>query len=174
MAYSLDIVRLFIRKRINNLSVMAISKYLDIFYSTGRYWNIKYDYFIKNKINITIDDKLSYTKSKTVLYESKIIDYVNNNNYCILNNIKDHIDNALSRSSICRVLKKNKITHKRINKHVIYGNENTIHSKRCQYIKNFNKNNFKNVIAIDETGFKPNINSNYGYAKSNKKINRTR
>ena len=88
---------------------------------------------------------------------------------CSLEDIKKSINNELSPSTICKILKQNKITHKRISNRVVCDSLENIDNKRTEFMKNLNFD-VEDAVYIDETSFCLNDLKNYGYSKSGESI----
>ena len=74
-------------------------------------WRNKYKTYFDNNIYLTKEalkkHKKIHKSSKKHIYEKTIIDYVNNNNGCSLDDIHTCIDKKISKSTICNILKAN-------------------------------------------------------------------
>ena len=77
-------------------------------------WINKYNYYFENEIQLTtttyneITKKTPHKLAKLHIFENSICNYVNNNKGCTLNEIINNNNITISKSSICRILKKNK------------------------------------------------------------------
>jgi hypothetical protein len=119
MTYSLDVKNIFLYKFINEESLNDISKALNVHINTLYYWIIKYDYNIKNKINIELEKKDFFRNTnKKHIYKDSIINFINKNEGCSLNDIY-HVNKQISKSTIINIIKENNITHKRYKIHVL-------------------------------------------------------
>ena len=131
----------------------------------------KYYTFIQNKSFLDLNTYQQIKNSK--LHNSNksnkfipiIIDYVNKNEGCSLKNIKNEINNSLSSSTICRLLKNNNITKKKIINNTIYKSIEDIDKDRIKFVKDLTKDQFYNLISTDESHFNINQVKNYGYSK---------
>jgi hypothetical protein len=66
-----------------------------------------------------VNTKKTYGSNKIDKYKDIIIEYVNNNEGCILNDIYEYINKDLSKPSICRILKNNNISRKKCNIRIV-------------------------------------------------------
>lgn len=176
MTYSLEIKNLFLFKYLNGESVKTISKSLNIHHHTIYSWINKYDYNIKNQINVTEEKKenIPIRKSnKRYLYKNIIVEYVKLNNGCSLDDIYRHINMKISKTSIKLLLKENKITHKRFKVHIVGKSPEKINEERINFSKNLNINEYLNGIHIDESSVMITDHKNYGYSESGKVIKMT-
>jgi transposase len=158
MTYNIDIINLGINHYANNIKISKIASILNISIMNIYLWIKKYNYFFLNNIQLTKEDYYKiknfkpHRSSKIYLYETQICDYVNNNNGCSLNDIIFNIPNInISKSSICNILKKNKISRKKINNRIIIKNYDELEKIRINFINNISDDFFLNVIAIDES-----------------------
>lgn len=166
MTYSLEIVNMFITfYTIDKLNISKISDKLNISRITLYYWISKYDYFIKNKEAIT-EETFNRINKKNY----KLIHYENKNEGCSLKDIKEYINNELSFSSICRILKKNNITKKRISNKISPLDEEKIINNRITFSKEINDDQIKEAFYLDETSFCISDYKKQGYSKKNKLI----
>jgi len=154
------------------MSIKNISIFLNISKQIIYKWINKFNYYFKNAIQLT---KISYNKiiksiphklAKLHFFEKYICDYVNNNNGCSLNDIINNNHNInISKSSICRILKNNNITHKKINNKIFLRDVNIINDERTLLANDNIDINYSNYIFIDETSFCVNDYVRYGYSK---------
>jgi transposase-like protein len=90
MTYSLEIKNIFLYKYLNKQSVKLISIELNISEQTIYKWINKYRFNIENNIRIEskniIGEPLRNT-NKRYLYKDLIVNFVNENNGCSLNDI---------------------------------------------------------------------------------------
>ena len=105
-------------------------------------------------------------------YKSKIIEYVKKNAGCSLKDISQSISNTLSYSSICKLLKSNGISHKRISTRIVCKDLTQIEESRKIFVKDLNYN-IHDAIYIDETAFKISDIKRYGYTIKGEEINKT-
>jgi len=88
---------------------------------------------------------------KRYKYTQQIVDYVVNNNGCSLYDIKENITkDDLSLSTICRVLKENDISRKKIYTKVVCKDIPKINIDK-QNFKLITDNTFYDYISIDES-----------------------
>ena len=177
MTYNIDIINLSIYHYNNNTKIKDIAKNLNLSIQIIYLWIKKYNYYFSNNIFLTNNDLKNIKKniphglSKVHIFEDNIISYVHNNPGCSLNDILISIPNInISKSSICKILKKNNITRKLINNKILPLNIDVIEYKR-KIFKN-NINNFYNFISIDETSFCISDYIRYGYSKKGEIINK--
>jgi len=174
MTYNIDIINLFINKFINNVSLNNISKILNISVQTLKRWIFLYSNNILNKIPVKKEDlnknKKIHGLNKKDKYVNNIISYVYRNEGCLLDDIYEHINKAISKPTICRILKENNITRKRCNIRVICKDINKINDIRHIFSKETNEDIFLNSEFIDETSFCVNDIINYGYSEKGKEI----
>jgi hypothetical protein len=148
--YSLDII---------NMAIIAYNKGIKIKvnntnYTTFHNWFCKYnEFFITNmsmmKKNLKILTHNIYINQIKDL--NMLIQHVNNNNGCSLEDIKNIVtNNNLSYSSICRVLKDNNITRKKIINKIVCKDIDKILKEREDY-KAFINESYYNFISIDES-----------------------
>ena len=124
MAYSYIIINIVIEKYNLGTKMKEISAFLDINIGTLYRWHDIY----KNNFNSNLlftkktfnEQKNIHGASKTHNYEPSIVEYVDNNNGCSLNDIHMHIDKHISKSSICKLFKKNTCKHHKLIKDEIY------------------------------------------------------
>jgi hypothetical protein len=127
-------------------------------YTTFHNWVCKYnDIFIKN-IPMTasqfksINTQYLHRSNKRSQYADSIIQYVNNNNGCSLDDIKNNVtNNNLSFSSICRVLKENNINaspRKKIINKIVCKDIDKIIKERHEY-KEFINESYFDYISVD-------------------------
>lgn len=175
MTYNIDIINLFINKKINNFSLNNISENLNISIQTLKRWGFLYSNNILNKTLIKKEDFLKNKKihglNKKDKYKNNIISYVYKNEGCVLNDIHKHINNVISKSSICRVLKENNITRKKCNIRVICKDLDKLNQLRHEFSNKIdNKDFLENSEFIDESSFCVNDIVNYGYSEKGKEI----
>jgi transposase len=174
MTYNIDIINLFINKFINNVSLNNISKNLNISVQTLKRWIFLYSNNILNKIPVKKEDlnknKKIHGLNKKDKYVNNIISYVYRNEGCLLDNIYEHINKAISKPTICRILKENNITRKRCNIRVVCKDINKINDIRHIFSKETNEDIFLNSEFIDETSFCVNDIINYEYSEKGKEI----
>ena len=116
MTYSLDIINLTIKYLSEGKNKKFISDNLHISRQTIYEWSKK---FKDNIINIkpVIKDQLKnddHKNNKINKYMNIVKLFVNDNNGCGLNDIYKFINKEISKSSICNILKKINITHKKL------------------------------------------------------------
>ena len=176
MTYSLDIINLSIRNYNLPLKKSKICNLLNIRIGTLNNWLNKYNYYYTNNIQLTsnnyndIKKQYEHKSTKKTKYINSIIDYVNKNNGCSLIDINKNVTkNNISLSTICRILKDNKISRKKLNIRVVCKDINKIEEDRinCSLLID---DNFYDYISIDESSFCINDILNYGYSKKNVEI----
>ncbi len=120
MTYSIDIINLSIYNYNIYLKKIKVCNILNIATNTFNNWFIKYNYYYVNNIQLTaleykkIKNKNEHKSTKKTKYINLIIDYVNNNNGCSLIDInKNIVNNNISISTICKILKDNNISRKK-------------------------------------------------------------
>ena len=182
MTYSIDIINLCIRHYYNGEKINNISKIIDVSVTNIYNWIHKYFNNFNNGIYITDsefkiikDIKLKQHKSnKTNKYEELICNYVNNNQGCSLNDILSNNPSVkLSKSFICRILKKNNISHKRFKTRIIPRNITEIENNRRVIANSFTNEEFLNMISIDESSIRIDDLTNYGYSLRGVEIKKT-
>jgi transposase len=158
---------------INKTKKSLISKILNISIMTINKWEILYRENIINK-TFLINHKSAiniHGLNKKNKYIESIINYVDSNEGCSLNDIKiNATQNNLSNASICRILKENNITRKKIQNRIVCKNIDKIKEDRTLFANYKDNDNLIDYISIDETSFCINNLKNYGYSKSNKEI----
>lgn len=180
MTHSYIIINIVIEKYNLGTKMKEISTFLDINISTLYKWLNIY----KNNFNSNIlftektfkEQKKIHGASKTHNYEASIVEYVDNNNGCSLNDIHMHIDKHISKSSICKLLKKNKITRKKVNTRIVGKDIEKIKQDRHNFSDKIKNENiiFNDLYLIDESSFCINDYSNKGYSKSGVEIKKTK
>ena len=176
MVYSVDIINLCIFNYNNNNNKTKTSKMLNISNGIFNNWFNKFNYYFINNNQLTINNYNAIKKqninklTKQHKFKEDIIEYVNNNNGCTLNNInKDITKDNISLSAICRILKNNNISRKRFNVRIVCKDIDKIKEERHIFSSTTN-NNFYNYISIDESSFCINDILNYGYSQKNIEI----
>jgi len=177
MTYSNEVINLCILHYNNNVKISQISKMTNVSSMTIHRWVCKYNYYFINNIPMT-DDIFNQIKkitihgsSKSHLYEKTISEYIKNNEGCSLNDILENNPSVkLSKSTVCVLLKKNNITHKKINNRVVGKNVEKIEEERKLFACKITDDNFLNAIAIDETSKCVNDHKRYGYSKKGDEI----
>ena len=156
--FSLDVINMAILAY-KNLKIKEFIKSNNTTYTTFHNWVYKYnDFFIKN-LPMTaaqfksINKQYLHRSNKRSQYADSIIQYVNNNG-CSLEDIKNNVtNNNLSFSSICRVLKENNITRKKIINKIVCKDIEKIIKERHEYKESINESYF-DYISIDESRLK--------------------
>jgi len=173
MTYSLEIKNIFLYKYLNKQSVKLISIELNISEQTIYKWINKYRFNIENNIRIEskniIGEPLRNT-NKRYLYKDLIVNFVNENNGCSLNDIYKFINLKISKPTIITLLKENKISHKRFKTHIVCKSIDIINEERRVFSKKLNKEKFMNSIYIDESSFDRDELKRYGYSKKSQQI----
>jgi len=114
--YNLEIKNLVIQKLIQNVNKIQISNETDVSLGTIHNWSIIYTNNIHNKTYLTEHHQIKklHGLNKTNQYVNNIIEYINSNSNCSLDDISRNVtDHKLSKSSICKILKENNIIKKR-------------------------------------------------------------
>ena len=114
--YNLEIKNLVIQKLINNVNKIQISNETNISLGTIHNWSIIYANNIHNQTYLTKHHQCVrlHGLNKKNQYITQIIEYINSNSNCSLEDISRNItNNKLSKSSICKILKENNIVKKR-------------------------------------------------------------
>ena len=168
MTYTVDIINLFLLNVWNNIKTVEIAERLNITRQTVRRWKIIYSFNIDSRVPLN-KIKKEHKDSKSKAYVERIVTFVQSNLGCSLEDIKKSINNELSPSTICKILKQNKITHKRISNSVVCDSLENIDNKRTEFMKNLNFD-VEDAVYIDETSFCLNDLKNYGYSKSGESI----
>ena len=114
MTYSIDIINLVISKLINKQKITKISETLNLSITTINKWKYLYKNNIENNTYITKNSSTNiHGLNKKNKYIDSIKNYVNNNQGTTLDKlVKEVTNNDLSKSSVCRILKENNISHK--------------------------------------------------------------
>jgi len=167
MTYQTDIINIAIKKYNDGYFIKRISHELNVHVQTLYVWFKLYKNLIDTRIKIYSDIKKI---KKRELFKNDILIYVEKNNGCGLIDIYNNINKKLSLSSIYRVLKDNKITHKKINNQIVFKTEEKIIEERILFSKNININDIDNAIYIDESSFCCNDLKRYGYSMKGTKI----
>jgi len=165
-----------IHSLINKNKIIDISNKINVSINTIRKWKILYKNFIYTQSYLTqkLNNNKIHKSNKISYYFDTIKNYVKNNNGCSLEQIKvNAINNELSNSSICRVLKINNMSRKRIQNHVVCKNIDKINEDRVNYANNFSDSEFLNYISIDESSFCINDFKKYGYSQKSCQIKKT-
>ena len=110
MTYQTDIINIAIKKYNDGYFIKRISHELNVHVQTLYVWFKLYKNLIDTRIKIYSNIKKI---KKRELFKNDILIYVEKNNGCSLIDIYNNINKGLSLSSIHRVLKDNKITHKK-------------------------------------------------------------
>lgn len=173
MTYSVDIINLVISKLINKQKITKISETVNISITTINKWKYLYRDNIQNKIYITKNISTNiHGLNKKNKYIDTIKIYVNNNEGCSLEKIvKEATKNNLSNASVCRILKENNISRKRIQNRIVCKDVTKIKEDRIKFANN-NNGNFSEYISIDESSFCITDLQKYGYSKKGIEIKR--
>ena len=155
--YNLEKINDTIKLYNRGLLIKNIIKQVEISYSSFRCWFCKYNEFYVNNTPMNeeefknINKQYVHKSNKRFKYTESIIQYVNNNNNgCSLENIKNNVtQDNLSYSSICRVLKENKITRKTINNKIVCKDIDKINKERQDYKSSIN-DDYYNFVSIDD------------------------
>jgi transposase len=174
MTYSIDIINLFINNYINGITLSKISENTNISIQTLRRWINLYKNNIINKLPLKDEDlfknKNIHRLNKRYKFKNNIINYVNKNEGCLLDDIYKSIKKEISKPSICRILKENNITRKRCNIRVVCRDIDKINELRVEFSKTVDEDTFLDSEFIDETSFCIDDIFNYGYSKKGKEI----
>ena len=174
MTYSIDIINLFINNYINGITLSKISENTNISIQTLRRQINLYRNNIINKLPLKDKDlfknKNIHRLNKRYKFKNDIINYVNKNEGCLLDDIYKNINKVISKPSICRILKENNITRKRCNIRVVCRDIDKINELRVEFSKTVNEDTFLDSEFIDETSFCIDDIFNYGYSKKGKEI----
>ena len=174
MAYSIDIINLCIYNYNNKINISEIASKLNISRQTIYNWLIRYEYYFNNNIYLSkiINKNNIHGLSKIHLYQNIIINFIENNQGCNLNDIYKNSNINISKSSICRLLKNNNYSYKKINNRSIPYDKTILDTNRKTFTNNILDNTFMNTISIDECSFCINDYKQYGYSKKNIKFNK--
>ena len=160
MTYSIDIINLCITHFYDKKSVINISKIINVSIANIYFWIHKYNYNFINGIHFTDDtfklikNNVQHKLNKINRFEELVCNYVNTHNGCSLNDIINNIPNInISKASICRILKKNNISHKRFKTRIIPKDITIIENDRKNIADTFTNEEFINMITIDEIPF---------------------
>ena len=172
MTYPVPIINLFIKHTLNNIKVSKISEYLDISIPTLNKWYLKYKENIDNQTFLPENTNLKTTRStnKIIKYTDKVVNFVSNNIFLTLKDVKTNLNQELSVPVISKILKINGISRKRCNKRAICKDFNKVLEQREEFKKTVNEKDFFNSVFIDECSFCINDYCNYGYSKKGKEI----
>jgi len=122
-----------------------ISKILDISIGTLYQWFRIYRYYFDNNIQVTTEivkeNKNVHKSSKIHNYDKIIVNYVDNNVGCSLNDIHLHLNKEISITSISRILKKNKIKRKKINTRIVAKDLDKIKDDSVNFATKINTDN---------------------------------
>lgn len=175
MAYSCELINLFIQHVLDGKNLFKIHQMLKISHTTLQRWFVKFKYFIITKTfipNNYFNNKPTHGLNRIDLYKMQVINFVNTNEGCSLKDILSEIDNKLSNSSVCRILKNNNISHKRYKHHIIGKSMDIIQKERSEFAIHSNQDEYDNSISIDESSFCVDDLKRYGYSKKGKEIKR--
>ena len=175
MSYSIDIINLAITKFNILFNLSKVAKLIEVSLRTIYNWYYKYNSFFQNNIHITNEylKNISVRKTNKINnYKDAINNYVNNNEGCSLNDLYEHINKDISKPSICKILKLNGISRKRIINRIVCKDINKIKQDRINFKEHIINNNinYNTIYALDECSFCINDYNNYGYSKKNNKI----
>lgn len=156
MTYSIDIKNIVISNFIDKIKKITISKTLKLSLTTINNWEYLYRENITNKTYLSKENCIQHQHglNKKYQYIDSIKNYVNEHEGCTLNDIVKNVTNDnLSNSSICRILKENNITRKKIQNRIVCKDINKIKEDRQNFANNDDNNDFINYISIDESSF---------------------
>ena len=174
--YCVDMINLFIYKLKNTEETISnIAKQLNISRQTLTKWKNTFYENIQSGKRLSSQDYSKYKqsverKTKSKIYKNNIIEYVTNNRGCSLKDISKSINCEISNSSICRIIKKNNLTHRRISNRIICKDMDDINKNRKEFIKNMNYK-IEDAIFLDEVSFKITDLKRYGYGVKGEEIN---
>ena len=172
MTYSLDVINLAIAHLHTNKSKKEIASILKITRPTLNSWITKYSNNILNMEKVTQKSSSMFHKNNKInKYLESVRLFVDANIGCSLNDIHEHINKEISKSSICNILKQLNITHKKINNHIVCKDLDQIKNERTLFVNNL-EFNINDAIYIDESSFCVNETVNYGYSNKGKEINK--
>ena len=173
MTYSLEIKNIFLYKFLNKQSVKSISIELNISEQTIYKWINKYEFNINNNIKIENKHNIGMPQrntNKRFLYKDLIVNFINKNNGCSLNDIYKHVNLKISKTTIITLLQENNISHKRFKTHIVCKNINIINEEKKLFAKSLTEKQFMNSIYIDESSFDKNEVKRYGYSEKSQEI----
>jgi len=169
----IGLINLFIKKFINNssISLKKCSEDLFISYSTVKRWKKMYiaNILLGKEID-SLESETVHKNNKRHKYTETVLNFIEKNIGCCLINISKHINDIISYSSICRILKDNKITHKKIGNKVSFKENQGIDTKRSLFCLGIDKEIYKNSLFIDEASFSFSSQNKYGYSRSGNSI----
>ncbi len=169
MAYSVDIINLFINAFKKGIHLNIISKNLNISVQTLFRWSKIYD--INNLTQIINKRIIIKSKEpKIIKYKKITVNEINENPRLTLKELKLKLNNCVSVSTLCRILKNEKISYKKINNRLVFKTEEKINEERKVWSKNVNIADYSSGIHIDESSFCVNDLKEYGYAKKGIRI----
>ena len=174
--YCVDMINLFIYKLKNTEETISnIAKQLNISRQTLTKWKNTFYENIQSGKRLSSQDYSKYKqsverKTKSKIYKNNIIEYVTNNRGCSLKDISKSINCEISNSSICRIIKKNNLTHRRISNRIICKDMDDINKNRKEFVKNMNYK-IEDAIFLDEVSFKITDLKRYGYGVKGEEIN---
>jgi transposase len=175
MTYNIEIKNLVITYLIEKMKKTTISKILKLSISTVNNWSNKYEDNIANKkfLTKTKSNTSHHGLNKMHKFIDTIKTYVSTNKGCNLNDIViNATDNKLSKSTVCRILKENNISRKRIQNRIVCKDIDKIKDDRITFADNSDNNNFNEYISIDESSFCITDMQKYGYSKKGEEIKR--
>jgi len=125
-----------------------------------------------------INGKVTQIKPRKVKITSSIQQHIiestlktqSMNRFQLMNNIKQKFSCDISKSSVYRVLKQNKITWKRSKKRLIYRNPVDFNNKVKQFKLAIKKIPVNQIVSIDETSIDNYRIANYGWNISGKEV----
>lgn len=111
--------------------------------------------------------------SKFLCLQKNIHETITNSPFLTLYQLRELLhkeNNKISVSSLSRMLKKLKLTYKRVTKKFYYKSKESLFSKQKQYIESISNVNHDKILSIDETYFYNTTNHNYGWCSSKKRL----
>lgn len=127
-----------------------------------------------NKKRFIKEDKdkkpLKYTPEIKCFIRNYVIRRINFDMRKLIKSIKSRYKIDAKKSSIYNIIKKFKITRKRIRSKFIYGNKNKLRKKKQEFKKIIRGMDKDNIISIDETDINTHMKSIYGWSYKGNKI----
>jgi len=111
--------------------------------------------------------------SKFLCLQENIHETITNDPFLTLYQLRELFqkkNHVISISSLSRILKKLKLTYKRVTKKFYYKSKESLFSKQKQYIESISNVNHDKILSIDETYFYNTTNHNYGWCPSKKRL----
>ena len=111
--------------------------------------------------------------SKFLCLQENIHETITNDPFLTLYQLRELFqkkNHVISISSLSRILKKLKLTYKRVTKKFYYKSKESLFSKQKQYIESISNVNHDKILSIDETYFYNTTNHNYRWCPSKKRL----